>query len=814
MTNKITIILTTAAMAAAAAVYGDTVDYPLSFDITEYSYEEVVGGDEETYWLYEVEDGSVYAPAGEPTIPTRAYDVIIPFGSTNVSVEIINTSYHDEEGVENKLYPGQLPKKTNDGEEWEWTPPGDTYEESEYYPAEPLVAKGKGLWRGHFAVQACLCTMKYQPVEYHVQKLASATLRVTYTPPDPPPAAERWEWEHIYDKWSDYIKTIVLNPDDVYDYREPVNFVDVIGYYEYEEDGEIITVAYNQESEVFSSSVPVPGAEEWPEDQGYPYPYIIVTNDKAYYKDPPYEVNVNLTQEMDPLVTWKTDKGIPIKMYTVDDIKAHYTPEPGEYWDPQVAIRTLLKKAMEFWGTEYVALIGDVDHLTQPYSPDWGKYGVVPIRVLVSRDYPYMKHLESCEEVEVTVPEGWGDVVSSDLYYTDLDEPGGWDGDGDGVFGEPGPEHDNIKVFKPDVACGWIPATTQEELHSYIAKVLKYEKEPYLEKIGGYTYTRRFLHIATDDGLGETAQARKTPDFLPGFYIKKMYEAPQETGDGPGKWPTYPQPHDVNDALNEGYGLVEIDTHGHPYFHYIITQGNDQVETQIWASRRGLVHRYMSNMIFPSTVKDLYKARYGIIVSLSCKTNCFEYDGRDASDVISERYLFDDDGGGVAYLGDTRDGSWYTTAQITQEFYRVLLRKTEAPDDDCYFLGPAETWARALYFGKNPYAHYYVYQHMLCGEPELNVWTANEPKVLTFDSISTWHVPGEGYHVKVTVKEDDEPCYLARVCLNAGDKAYLLNLTRYSGKCEFIVSEAASNVHLTATKRNCVPAYKKDLNIP
>ncbi len=31
--------------------------------------------------------------------------------------------------------------------------------------------------------------------------------------------------------------------------------------------------------------------------------------------------------------------------------------------------------------------------------------------------------------------------------------------------------------------------------------------------------------------------------------------------------------------------------------------------------------------------------------------------------------------------------------------------------------------------------------------------------------------------------------------------------------CEFIVPEAASNVHLTATRENCVPAYKTDLNI-
>jgi|GEM_PF-5710159 len=36
----------------------------------------------------------------------------------------------------------------------------------------------------------------------------------------------------------------------------------------------------------------------------------------------------------------------------------------------------------------------------------------------------------------------------------------------------------------------------------------------------------------------------------------------------------------------------------------------------------------------------------------------------------------------------------------------------------------------------------------------------------------------------------------------------------FAGNCEFIVPEAASNVHVTATMKNCVPAYKTDLNIP
>jgi len=84
--------------------------------------------------------------------------------------------------------------------------------------------------------------------------------------------------------------------------------------------------------------------------------------------------------------------------------------------------------------------------------------------------------------------------------------------------------------------------------------------------------------------------------------------------------------------------------------------------------------------------------------------------------------------GGVAYLGDTRYGFWDKTALITQAFYKNLFGGTTAPGDDDYFLGPAETWARALYFRDNPNTfalHHCVYTHMLAGDPELNVWTAD-----------------------------------------------------------------------------------------
>jgi len=593
----------------------------------------------------------------------------------------------------------------------------------------------------------------------------------------------------------------VLNPDDVYDYREPVDYVDVIDYETYQEGGKTVTVAKNQTSATYSSSVPVPDDEDWPSDKTYPYPYVIITNDKGYYQTPTGidEVNVNLTTAVDDLVEWKTDKGVPVVVKTVDDIKTEYPQDGGEYWDPQVAIRKFLKDAITNWGPEYVCLIGDVDKLQGNYSSDWGRYGVVPIRVLCESE---------CSAQNP--PSSWTEVIPSDLYYTDFnDQPGDWDYDGDGIFGERW--GDQIDKFKPDLACGWIPADTTTELSNYIDKVLKYEKDPVLTTISGKTYMRRFLHVLTDQGFeSDYYPELNTPGFVPTTFTKTlMYETPR-TGEGfAGPRPTYPEPHDLNDALEEGYGITEIDCHGHPWFHYILTRGVDDGNIQVWEAEPDLLHGNFHNVIYPDSAADLTTDRYGIIVTISCKTNCFSYNNRYDPDSIAEHFLFDSNGGGVAYLGNTRDGYWGTSGYYSQEFYKTLFHENNDPDDDYYFLGPLEIWSRARFLAKNnPLPLHETYTHMLCGDPELNLWT-DDPGELDLD-VTVEEGTGGMYDIKVTVKDENTPAnkiYLAYVCLNAGEDAYLINLSNENGRCDLQVPADAEGT-ITATKRNWVPAQE------
>jgi hypothetical protein len=401
---------------------------------------------------------------------------------------------------------------------------------------------------------------------------------------------------------------------------------------------------------------------------------------------------------------------------------------------------------------------------------------------------------------EAVVPSR-ADVIPSDLYYTDLNIDGDWNKNNNSYFGEPAPYPggDQIDAIKPEIACGWVPVDTKDELENWYNKLIKYEKDPDLTLISGKTYLHRALHILTDEGLEPNHIDRElyTKNYIPvGFERDEMYEE----GGYNAPRPRHPEPYEINDAINEGYGLIEIDTHANPYMHYVITRKVDEGNIMIWPSEPNLVHGNVHNTIFAPSVWDLNTDRYGIIYSTGCDPNAFPY-----GFCVSERYILDPDGGGVAYLGNTRPGYWVRSGLLRNKFYEILMRQTPEWEDDCEFLGAAETWSRALDFGARKDYHI-TYTHMLTGDPETNVWTA-DPREFNM-TVQTNEEPGDSglWRVRVTVKDTvtGEGKKLALVCLDGGDDAYLINITNNDGKVDFRVPAGTSG-KITATKHNWIP---------
>jgi len=157
--------------------------------------------------------------------------------------------------------------------------------------------------------------------------------------------------------------------------------------------------------------------------------YVIITNDA-------------MKDAFQPLADWKTKKGVPAKIVTVSSIVANYTGI-----DTQERIRNFINDTRMNRGTEWILLGGDTDVV-----PHRGGYGYV---------------LSDPPEEDTGIP--------ADLYYSDLD--GNWNADGDLIYGE---VTDDVDLY-PDVFVGRAPVNTIAEAHTFVDKMLTYEKIPSMD---------------------------------------------------------------------------------------------------------------------------------------------------------------------------------------------------------------------------------------------------------------------------------------------------------------------------------------------
>lgn len=238
-------------------------------------------------------------------------------------------------------------------------------------------------------------------------------------------------------------------------------------------------------------------------------------------------------EELDPLVRFKKASSRPTYIMGLDAIRLNYTGVD----DPE-KIKKCIWSYYNTYGIGLVLLVGDCDKMPVRYcraiNTEWG-----------SKYYP------------------------SDLYYADiLNASGGfdnWDGDGDGIFGEmdflgQGTPDDVTKVnldsihMIPEVGVARVPASTDQEVITYVNKVIRYET-----KAPGNWYNEALLVV--DGGtspFGDEGAMDTVVPYLSRLTITKRYQdvAP---------WSTMTDAQrsaEINNVLNGGVGLVNYYGHG------------------------------------------------------------------------------------------------------------------------------------------------------------------------------------------------------------------------------------------------------------
>ena len=186
------------------------------------------------------------------------------------------------------------------------------------------------------------------------------------------------------------------------------------------------------------------------------------------------------------LADWKTQKGVPAVVRTVEWMYANY---PGR--DQAEQVRNYLKTLPDS-GVRYVLLAGDVD--------------VVPFRKAFAMN---------CQ---------WGSMVREDslpcdLYFADLD--GSWDANGNGIYGE---VDDSVDLYA-DVSVGRAPVNDVTQAQTFVRKVLDYEHGT----VVGYQNKGLFFaeilwqNPYTDQGVHKDKMEQQS--FASGYSLTKLYQS-------------------------------------------------------------------------------------------------------------------------------------------------------------------------------------------------------------------------------------------------------------------------------------------------
>lgn len=419
-----------------------------------------------------------------------------------------------------------------------------------------------------------------------------------------------------------------------------------------------------------------------------------------------------LASYFEPLVEWHTQKGYRDTVVTTEWIYANYTG-PGD----TLQIRQFIIDANTSWGTMYFLMGGE--------GP------IVPF----CRRYYYGEYPDQ--------------ITPSDQYYSDFDDD-----------------------WIHEVIVGRASVETEEQITTFINKVLKYEKNPPLSN-----YPLDVLLIGMDLNPSTHSEELKETvvSYAPGYFnINKVYDS--HGGNHRDSAIYY---------WNQGMNLVNHSDHCN------VTVMGLGSENHGWL---------LTNSDVDMLTNDDEPC---IIVSDGCEPNAMDY-----NDCIAEHWvIYNDNQAGIAFNGNTRHGWGYvgSPASLSGEldlwwWYGLF---TQNQND----LGNAIVYAKHSFGAASGIRAHCEWTFNLLGEPAMPIWT-NTPGVLevTYDPF----VGATSGTYTVTVKDNDgvTPVQDALVCCWVRDQnphdMYETAYTNASGSAVLDVSPTTpgDTMFITVTAHN------------
>jgi hypothetical protein len=364
-----------------------------------FSEEELTFGEQMGYDTVSLPDGDYLTEPGQPRLPVRIVGIALPAGMAATSVRVVGTQSVELPG-QYTIFPAQPPRPVGDSSTQDDFVPADqrTYSSTSAYPGELASFTHQADLAGQAVAFLRVCPLQYVPAEGKLRLHTEINLVLDgvqgYTCGDYLPGRVSDSGRATYEQM---VRGMVVNPDDV-ELREAVN-------------------------------PPPQTTGVGPGD----YDYVLITP-QSY------------VASFQPLVDWKTKKGVPATIVTTDWIY-----NSGGYTGTnQNKIRAFCQDANANWGTTFFLLGGDTNLI------------------------PYYSRTFSI------APES----VPNDTYYADYD--------GDWIC---------------EVHVGRAAVRGAADIPGFISKVLTYEKSPPLST---YAKTAAFFGFdLAAHGSGEGENMKK-----------------------------------------------------------------------------------------------------------------------------------------------------------------------------------------------------------------------------------------------------------------------------------------------------------------
>lgn len=487
---------------------------------------------------------------------------------------------------------------------------------------------------------------------------------------------------------------------------------------------------------------------------------IISGNKYNIKKELTYEYVIITTAELAPAFTeflmWKKRKGIDIGIITMEYIRENYSGDTiSGIFDDAGKVRQFLIDSYKKYNKKltYALLAGDKN--------------IVPIRI----GYAYNSN------------------VPTDLYFSDLTT--NWDIDNDGLYGEP---YYSINKFG-SIFVGRLLCSTNEHVKNWTKKVIKYESNP---GNGNFNYLTKAFFTQADE-LQEGEEANYVLNKATWIPLNNRTVFSEESGYNTNNTPSFPTGNDVITEFNNNYGLVSFMAHGGPTNVAVATKGYNDNDYNSKHKVISIGNGASGCCIIPeegNTFTDMTNVNYpSIYYSISCETMPFDIpDSINYS--MGKTYTCISNGGGPAYLGNTRNGYVGYSRQIFGNFLDNIV------NSNCN-IGIAESNSR-----NSINNIYLLYSHNLIGCPETEMWTAIP---LYFTNIV---VIQNGTSVTVNTN-GITGCKIALMSMDYGKTDFKVFVdTNNTSNSHTFTNILSSNYYITVTKHNYIPySYPQDVYI-